>query len=193
MPSKQQMKICIDKTWYWCKVILAIFILTLVSYWYGTYHPNKHAKSKVNAELDKYYVSQISEMGLQEPEFNFINDTQAALESGWGTSRFATEGNNLFGIRTWKENVEHLLPQGVKKWPGWGVKVFASKCDSVKYYIELLNNHSAYEKFRTLRQTTNDSTKLIKTLDKFSTTVDYDQRVIRMIKKIRKLEEKNAD
>ena len=41
-----------------------------------------------------------------------------------------------------------------------------------------------------LRQTTNDSMKLIKTLDKFSTTVDYDQRVIRMIKKIRKLEEK---
>ena len=41
-----------------------------------------------------------------------------------------------------------------------------------------------------LRQTTNDSTKLIKTLDKFSTTADYDQRVIRMIKKIRKLEEK---
>jgi len=118
---------------------------------------------------------------------------QAALESGWGTSRFATEGNNLFGIRTWKEDVEHLLPQGVKKWPGWGVKVFASKCDSVKYYIELLNNHSAYEKFRELRKTTNDSMKLIKTLDKFSTTADYDQRVIRMIKKIRKLEEKNAD
>jgi Bax protein len=223
MPSKREWERLLDKTWYWSKITLAIFILTLLSYGYGTFHPNKHAKSKVNAELDKYYVTQISEMGLQEPEFNFINDTQfiramhkcinyvnfttpkhlrvpyemiigqAALESGWGTSRFATEGNNLFGIRTWKEDVEHLLPQGVKKWPGWGVKVFASKCDSVKYYIELLNNHSAYEKFRTLRQTTNDSTKLIKTLDKFSTTVDYDQRVIRMIKKIRKLEEKNAD
>ena len=35
-----------------------------------------------------------------------------------------------------------------------------------------------------------DSFVLIKTLDKFSTTKDYDQRVIRMIKKIRKLEEK---
>jgi len=114
---------------------------------------------------------------------------QAALESGWGTSRFATEGNNLFGIRTWKKDVAHLLPQGVEKWPGWGVKVFASKCDSVKYYIELLNNHSAYEEFRELRETTNDSMKLIKTLDKFSTTIDYDKRVARMILRIRKLEE----
>jgi Bax protein len=115
---------------------------------------------------------------------------QAALESGWGKSRFATEGNNLFGIRTWSEEVPHLLPIGIEKWPGWGVKSFASKCDSVKYYIDLLNNHSAYEKFRKLRLTTNDSMKLIKTLDKFSTTKDYDKRVIRMIKKIRKLEEK---
>ena len=70
------------------------------------------------------------------------------------------------------------------------MKSFASKCDSVKYYIDLLNNHSAYEKFRKLRLTTNDSMLLIRTLDKFSTTKDYDKRVIRMIKKIRKLEEK---
>jgi len=68
--------------------------------------------------------------------------------------------------------------------------VFASKCDSVKYYVDLLNNHSAYEKFRTLREQTKDSMRLIKTLDKFSTTGDYDKRVIRMIKLIRKMEEK---
>ena len=220
MPSKQQWQNALDKSWFYTKVIFALSIFGLIAYGWGTFYPNKNAVAKVNAELDKYYVSQISEMGLQEPEFNFINDTQfiramhkcinyinfttpkhlrvpyemiigqAALESGWGTSRFATEGNNLFGIRTWKEDVAHLLPQGVEKWPGWGVKVFASKCDSVKYYIDLLNNHSAYKKFRELRKTTNDSMKLIKTLDKFSTTVDYDQRVIRMIKRIRKLEEK---
>ena len=115
---------------------------------------------------------------------------QAILESAWGKSRFANEGNNLFGIRTWSEEVAHLLPMGVEKWPGWGVKSFASKCDSVKYYVDLLNNHSAYEKFRTLREKTKDSMQLIKTLDKFSTTTDYDERVIRMINKIRKMEEK---
>ena len=114
---------------------------------------------------------------------------QAALESGWGTSRFAKEANNLFGIRTWTKETPHLLPVGIEKWPGWGVRVFPSKCDSVKEYVRLLNEHPAYEDFRELRLKTNDPIALIKTLDKFSTTKDYDVRVIRMIKKIRKLEE----
>ena len=121
---------------------------------------------------------------------------QAALESGWGNSRFAVQGNNLFGIRTWTESTPHLLPQGIEKWPGWGVRAFASKCDSVKEYVRLLNNHNAYKEFREMRammlskNQQLDSFQLIKTLDKFSTTPDYDKRVIRMIKKIRKLEEK---
>ena len=77
---------------------------------------------------------------------------------------------------------------GVEKWPGWGVRSFASKCDSVKEYVRLLNEHPAYKEFREKRKQTNDPLLLIKTLDKFSTTADYDQRVIRIIKKVRKLE-----
>ena len=115
---------------------------------------------------------------------------QAALESGWGTSRFAKEANNLFGIRTFTESVPHLRPQGIDKWPGWGVRKFESKCDSVKEYVRLLNEHPAYKEFRELRMKTSDSLQLIKTLDAFSTTKDYDKRVARMIYKIRKLEEK---
>ena len=220
MPNKQQWQNVLDRTWFYTKVIFALSIFGIVTYGWGTFYPNEKAVSKVNSELDKFYVDKIKEMDLQEPEFvynddiqfvrsmhkciNYINFTtpkhlripyemiigQAALESGWGTSRFAKKANNLFGIRTWKESSPHLLPMGVEKWPGWGVKVFASKCDSVKYYVDLLNNHSAYENFRTLRQKTKDSMQLIKTLDKFSTTKDYDERVIRMINIIRKMEEK---
>ena len=220
MPSKNQWEKWVHKAWYFTKVLFALITLMVGSYFYGTYSPNKTAIAEVNAELDIFYMNKIEEMDLQEPEFTYVNETQfiramhkcinyvnfttpkhlrvpyemilgqAALESGWGTSRFATEGNNLFGIRTWTESDPHLLPVGVEKWPGWGVKLFASKCDSVKYYIDLLNNHSAYEDFRKLRLKTNDPIALIKTLDKFSTTPDYDKRVIRMIKKIRKLEEK---
>ena len=115
---------------------------------------------------------------------------QAALESGWGTSRFAIKANNLFGIRTFTESVPHLIPQGIEKWSGWGVRVFPSKCDSVKEYVRLLNEHPAYKEFRELREKTNDSLQLIKTLDAFSTTKDYDKRVARMIFKIRELEKK---
>ena len=123
---------------------------------------------------------------------------QASLESGWGSSRFAVEGNNLFGIRTWTESTPHLLIKGIDKWPGWGVKVFASKCDSVKEYVRLLNEHPAYEDFRKARTNFHvknlepDPLILIQNIDKFSTTADYDKRVKRIIVKVRKLEEKYA-
>ncbi len=218
MPKNFNWEKTLNKTWYWSKVILALIILTLLSYGYGTFHPNKHAKLKVNSELDIFYMNQIKDMDLREPEFTYTNDVQfvralhkcinyinfstpkdkrvpyemivgqAALESGWGMSRFATEANNLFGIRTFSEKTPHLLPVGVEKWPGWGVRSFGSKCDSVKEYVRLLNEHPAYAEFREKRKETVDPIKLIKTLDKFSTTVDYDKRVIRIIKKVRKLE-----
>ena len=213
-------------SWFYTKVLFAVMGLMVASYIYGTYKPNKTAIAVVNEDLDKFYIEKIEEMGLQEPEFTYSNDIQfvramhkcinyinfslakdkrvpyemiigqAALESGWGNSRFAVKANNLFGIRTWTESTPHLLPQGIEKWPGWGVRAFASKCDSVKEYVRLLNEHNAYKDFRVLRQKMLDknlqldSFQLIKTLDKFSTTPDYDKRVIRMIKKIRKLEEK---
>ena len=74
---------------------------------------------------------------------------QAALETGWGSSRFANEGNNLFGIRTFNKDSKWLLPitWDQNKWIGWGVKVYESKCDSVKDYIRILNTVFAYEKF----------------------------------------------
>tara|TARA_B100001109_G_scaffold188594_1_gene155270 strand:- start:258 stop:938 length:681 start_codon:yes stop_codon:yes gene_type:complete len=216
----------LHQSWFYTKVFFAILALMTATYYWGTFNPNKSAVAKVNDDLDKFYMNKIKEMDLQEPEFTYINDIQfvramhkcinyinftlpkdkrvpyemiigqAALESAWGQSRFAKEANNLFGIRTWSKDIAHLLPQGVEKWPGWGVKVFASKCDSVNYYIDLLNNHSAYKEFRVLRQRMLDNNEmldaleLIKKLDKFSTTKDYDARVARMIFKIRKLEEK---
>ena len=91
-----------------------------------------------------------------------------------------------------------MIPVGIKKWPGWGVRIFASKCDSVKEYIRLLNEHPAYKDFREAREvffvqnTDPDPLVLIKNIDKFSTTADYDKRVRRIILKIRELEEKYA-
>ena len=210
----------LHKSWLDTKVFFAVLALMTITYYWGTFNPNKSAIAVVNEDLDKFYMNKIKEMDLQEPEFTYINDTQfirsmhkcinyinfntpkhlrvpyemiigqAALESGWGTSRFAKQANNLFGIRTWTKSTPHLLPQGIDKWPGWGVRVFPSKCDSVKEYVRLLNEHPAYEEFRKLREKTKDSLQLIKTLDAFSTTKDYDERVARMIFKIRELEKK---
>jgi len=75
---------------------------------------------------------------------------QAIVESDYGTSRFAIEANNLFGIRTFKKEERQLKPLR-KPNANFGVKIFKSKCESVRYYITMMNNHSAYSSFRFLR------------------------------------------
>ena len=75
---------------------------------------------------------------------------QAALESGWGNSRFAKVGKNLFGIRTYDLKEPHMLPSNNPK--KWDVKVFEHECDSVLNYMSILNNGGAYKKYRELRE-----------------------------------------
>ena len=110
---------------------------------------------------------------------------QAILESAWGKSRFANEGNNLFGIRTFDKSQEHLLPitWDPNKWPGWGVKVYESKCASVRDYVRIINEVWAYEELREARKENPDITavELAMYLDKFSTNPNYEKLVVRII------------
>ena len=99
---------------------------------------------------------------------------QAILESSWGTSRFANEANNLFGIRTWNEDTPHVKPythDGV--WFGWGVKAYNYKCDSVKDVIRILNDLHYYESLREERDKGSDATILAYHLESFSTNPKY--------------------
>jgi len=212
----------INKSWYYTKILFLCMGVIMGAYAYGTFNPNEYAEKKIFKIAENDYLVKVKQMELVEPSMEYTNDVQfvralhrcidyinftlphskrvpfemiigqAALESGWGSSRFAKEAKNLFGIRTFSKDTPHLLPIGIKNWPGWGVRIFPSKCASVIEYVRLLNEHNAYEDFRKLRETTQDPILLIKTLDKFSTTKDYDKRVIRIIKKIRKLEDTYA-
>ena len=109
---------------------------------------------------------------------------QAAIETGWGKSRFANEGNNLFGIRTFNKDSEWLLPitWDQDKWIGWGVKVYQSKCQSVKDYVRIINTVFAYEKFRELRSQNANVYDLVDTLDKYATKNSYTELVKKVIK-----------
>ena len=223
MPKKYDWYKLLDKSWYITKIGFVIAIICLLAYGYGTFKPNKWAKDKVNDDVENFYLKKIADLDLREPEFMYNNDIQfvralhkcidyinfttprmdrvpfemiigqAALETGWGTSRFATEGNNLFGIRTWSKDVPHMVPHGVKGWAGWGVRKFETKCQSVKYLVNLLNNHHAYTDFRNKRQKKLDkeqnleTEELLRTLtDIFHTTPDYTERVLRQIPRIRR-------
>lgn len=76
---------------------------------------------------------------------------QAATESGWGTSRFCLKGNNLFGQRTYNDEAPGLKPTGVNSKADFKVRKFSTLLESVRSYMNNLNTHSAYERFRRLR------------------------------------------
>ena len=109
---------------------------------------------------------------------------QAALESGWGNSRFSLEGKNLFGIRTYDLREPHMLPSNNPK--KWGVKVYMHECDSVQHYMDILNNGSAYEKYRELRDNgIEDSLLYVETLGAYAADKKYFPKLKSIIKKLR--------
>ena len=109
---------------------------------------------------------------------------QAALESGWGNSRFARVGKNLFGIRTYDLKEPHMLPSNNPK--KWGVKVFEHECDSVLNYMSILNNGGAYKKYRELRENgIDDPFILVETLDAYAADKHYFSKIKSILKKIR--------
>ncbi|MDX1559886.1 MAG: glucosaminidase domain-containing protein [Marinobacter sp.] len=75
---------------------------------------------------------------------------QAANESAWGTSRFATEGNNLFGQWCFSEGCG-LVPLGRAEGASHEVAKFSSPYRSVRAYIQNLNRHPTYQLLRDVR------------------------------------------
>lgn len=100
----------------------------------------------------------------------------AALESDWGRSRFAKEGLNFFGIRTFDLDIPHIKPKGFKN-PKFGIKKFNNFCASVAYTILTLNDHHAHIKF--------SKDKKIENLTNWATDPEY---IDKLKKKILQLE-----
>ena len=110
---------------------------------------------------------------------------QAAKETGWGTSRFAQEGNALFGQWTWSG--EGLKPKESEKNEGHKVMKFNVLQASVRAYQRNLNTHSSYKNFRKARAELRDIDKpldsiiLVKYLDKYAETGETYTEVLEKI------------
>ena len=97
---------------------------------------------------------------------------QAAVESGWGTSRFAIQGNALFGQWAWRDQA------GIRPLDASNdravVRSFGSLLGSVRAYMHNLNTHSHYQKFRKARAAlrnrpkVGEATMLAKYLDRYA-------------------------
>ena len=113
---------------------------------------------------------------------------QSIHESEWGRSRFAVEANNLLGIRTFDSSDDQLKPLN-KPNVSWGLRIFETKCESISYYIELLNNNHHYKEFREERinqyfSDEIDLEKLAMTLAIYAEDVYYSQKIIRTLKEL---------
>ena len=113
---------------------------------------------------------------------------QTIHESEWGRSRFAVEGNNLLGIRTFDPADDQMKPLN-KPNVSWGLRIFETKCESISYYIELLNNNHHYKEFREERINQHfsdeiDLEKLAMTLAIYAEDVYYTQKIIRTLREL---------
>jgi len=84
---------------------------------------------------------------------------QAANESGWGTSRFALEGNALFGQWTWSK--KGISPKNKDKNKSHRVLQFQVLKASVRAYKNNLNTHNAYKEFREARAKIRENSDII--------------------------------
>ena len=191
--------------------VIKYLIVALVAFVLGTFFPNPAAKRKVQVDT----INWATKLGFGVPRFEYSNNkefissltncinylnfniprrqrvnteliiAQAIVESNYGTSRFAREGHNLFGIRVWSK--EGMLPHKQPDTIEWRVRVFKNKCESVRYYIEILNTKRVYSEFRKIREITlnKDPILMAKALDNFSTNKEYEKHVIEVILKLR--------
>ena len=110
---------------------------------------------------------------------------QAAKETGWGTSRFAQEGNALFGQWTWSG--DGLKPKEADESKGHKVMKFNVLQASVRAYQRNLNTHKTYREFRLVRAQLRDEGKpldsiiLSKYLDEYAET---GQEYVKILRKI---------
>jgi Bax protein len=98
---------------------------------------------------------------------------QAAKESGWGTSRFALEGNAIFGQWTWSG--KGIAPLDRESNKNHKILKFPILRASVKAYQNNLNTHKSYSKFRQKRLVLRDKNKKIKGLELTETLNNYAQ------------------
>ncbi|QFR49485.1 hypothetical protein FJR48_06970 [Sulfurimonas lithotrophica] len=118
-----------------------------------------------------------------KPHPKSIAIAQAAMESGWATSRFTKVANNLFGIWSYNKN-EPRIPASVKRVDKTVyVKKYPSLTDSIRDYYFVLATGYAYAEFRELKMKTDDPFKLVKKLDMYSEKRSkYSEELIKVIK-----------
>ena len=115
---------------------------------------------------------------------------QAAKETGWGTSRFAQEGNALFGQWTW--NGEGIRPAEVSSDAKHKVAKFKVLRASVRAYQRNLNTHSSYKEFRKERAIQRDNDQKLDSLILLNYLDSYAETGVKYTQVLKKIIQQNS-
>ena len=148
----------------------------------------------LNGDLDLDFIEEVKACALQynaiveSPERIPINLVlaQAILESDWGKRRFATNGNNLFGIKA--VNGEDFI----RSRNGNKLKRYHTWCDSVNDYMDLLAHGEPYREFqdKLFHQWAADEVdvyELVDYLDEYAEDKKYKEKIIELVRQLEEL------
>ncbi|MBL4867147.1 MAG: glucosaminidase domain-containing protein [Pseudomonadales bacterium] len=110
---------------------------------------------RVSAQSNQQTVYQLLDRIDAIPQSLALALAQASIESAWGTSRFATQGNNYFGQWCFTKGCG-LIPLRRTKGMTHEVRLFDTPSDSIRGYIANLNSHPAYKELRAIRRENRD-------------------------------------
>ena len=99
---------------------------------------------------------------------NSVVLAQAAVETGWGQSRFFINGNNLFGVWSMKAGESRMVAGKSRKDKKVFVRSYNDLSESVSHYLEVLARANAYRDLRKARERTSNPFQLVKHLKNYS-------------------------
>ena len=159
------------------------------------------SKKKFTTDLEKQWIRQkLLEYKVKKGDLDeliirmdiiptSIALAQAAKESGWGTSRFALEGNAIFGQWTWSG--QGIAPLDRESDKNHKILKFPILRASVKAYQNNLNTHKSYSKFRQKRSFLREKNKKVAGLELTETLNNYAQTGSEYTKKLNQIIKQN--
>ena len=167
------------------KIVLPLIVAENEKILDDRYKLNKIVSKKITSDQEKQWLRQkfleykVKKGSIKELKLRMdiipssIALAQAAKESGWGTSRFALEGNAIFGQWTW--DGQGIAPLMRDKQKNHKILRFPILRASVKAYKNNLNTHKSYSKFRDKRMELRKKKKSIEGLQLTETLSNYAQ------------------
>ena len=161
---------------------------------------SKRDRRWLESAADSYGVALVDQTGAERSRHDVVAElllrvdevpeslalAQAAKESGWGTSRFAREGNNLFGEWCFTAGCG-IVPKQRAAGRQHEVERFPSPAESVASYLRNINTHDSYKSFRQARKAQRDSRGTLSGLELAQELSRYSERREAYVRELRAL------